>query len=143
MGSKKYRNRIRRLKSGEVVAPWAHAGGGGKKLSAAIIDVAQPLLDEATEFQDHMMILGIAACAWSMALLPTPQMRATEILAAIKKMGFSESDGATFDQLKQAFEFMIERRLELYPDDSRIALTYEFVDAGNGKTQFNVVGTLS
>lgn len=152
MGSKKYRNRpgsskkatadsLQRL--GEKYAR-KHGRGGGfvinqeNKLSAAIIDIAQPLLDRAETPEDKKDVLHMALVAWMTAVLPEDH-GGPNVLESMREV--CGDDPEAIAVMEVGFEGMLERKRTLYPDDRRVPLDYEMEVIGD-KLQFNVVGTV-
>ena len=95
------------------------------KASAALIDLAQPLLEEAEEGdrKGRRMCLMFAALAWNLSLLAADERQARMLdffndLSAAS--GYADGDRAVIlAAFEDAMAQLISRKLLLYPDDRR------------------------
>lgn len=147
MGSKEYRNRYDRETEESLLrmaGVYGQKHGGGNytinqenKLSAAIIDIVQPFLDEAETPAAKEGVLNMGVSAWLAALLPEHNA-VDQVREHIQKMCGDNPE--VMAGMQADFEKAIERKRRLYPDDMRMPLDFEIKLIGD-KLQFNVVGT--
>lgn len=103
----------------------------GEKMSEVIEDFAAPLLEDADSLEQVRRALAFAMVAWNYALRDEPDRAKPEPAHAALL-----SDPI----VKQAFESLVARKQELYPDNQRAVLDYELIPTSSGY-RFNVIST--
>ena len=106
--------------SDEALAPRSSVG----KASAALLEVADPLLELARDQGEMEKALALALVAWNLSLLPmTERMNRTARVMEDIVPGFAEDEQVTREELCDDFcEMMaalISRKLQLFPLDDR------------------------
>lgn len=122
MGSKKYRNR--------------HVN---KKLSAAIVDIAQPFLDNAETEEDMRGILNMAVSAWLVSVLPEDVSAYKVIEEKLDQEYGNEPE--LYEAMMGLFDFLLMRKQALYPNDMRVPMDYSIKEV-DGALRLNVASTL-
>jgi len=91
------------------------------KLSEAVLEVGEPLLNEASSREQFEQAIMLTVMAWNFSLMDPGDV--TDALGrAIEKTNSDFDDAYAFVQLLGA---LIDRKLELYPDDDRMIIDYE------------------
>lgn len=111
-------------------------GKGKEKMSEILIDFAEPLF-EFTENEDA--VYHLAMIAWNASIMPENQ-RDKIINEAV--MFIPKDDSQFRADLKTVLKSLIQRKLELYPNNKRVMVGYEFTESGN-KRILNVLSTLN
>jgi len=111
----------------------------GVKLSEALLEVCQPLLDTAEGNPDRIrkcMMLGIMG--WNLACVPdSPVDDVVSKLAASAGSGPDAKEAVRM--LRATIEHIKARKLELYPDINMLIMEHEVVFRGSSM-QVNVAG---
>jgi hypothetical protein len=96
---------------------------GVEKMSEILSGFARPLLDMCDSKEDYAKFLRLAVVAWNAALLPEQEragfLHDTKITDVLGPQGM------------QIMEYLIERKLDLFPDKKRPVLDIEAVDLGD------------
>jgi hypothetical protein len=121
---------------------------GGSKLSAALIELCEPFEPENLSTKEFENLIALAAVAWNIAVLPKEE-RLEKLTAFIETMPNmkeeleSEIDTVLHDDSKDTdfapattmlhfIGAMIQRKDELFPNDSRLVLNYNVKDSPKG-----------
>ena len=107
------------------------------KLSAAVIDIAEPMLQGCGEDEDYKQCLIMAVMAWNLSLMPETDRE--EILrATFLKHDMSKRD---FEEYKAGLAMLIEQKMLLYPNDNRVIMDYEIFQDGD-EMRLEVAGSI-
>ncbi len=100
--------------------PFAKAGSTvSSDLAAIIIDYAAPLLQHCVDFSSREKAISYAILGWNLALeKPAVQERERQ---EIEEM--METDER--EQMHQLFDFLIQRKKQLFPDNRFYIVDYE------------------
>lgn len=109
-----------------------NATPGVKKMSAVILDFAQPWLAEARDDQDAHDILGVAVLAWNLSLLSPPECERQFQELLVPKLG---------RQHQIIVRKMITRRRTHFANHYRQVLDYVIGSKGN-QLNLEVLSTL-
>jgi hypothetical protein len=109
---------------------------GVDKLSGIILDFAEPFLELGLQ---EKVILTLAIIAWNISMFPEED-RASKIEELIEKH-IPHDDPRYLTILKATIAAMVLRKLQMYPDNKRLILGYDFTESGDGMT-LNVLSTL-
>ena len=121
---------------------------GGRKLSAALIELCEPFEPENLSAKEFEKLIALAAVAWNIAVLPKED-RLEKLTAFIETMPNmkeelkSEIDTVLHDNSKDTdfapattmlhfIGAMIQRKDELFPNDIRLVLNYNVKDCPEG-----------
>jgi hypothetical protein len=105
--------------------------GAAEKMSEVIEDFAEPLLSRADSPDDVTKALQIAMAAWNYSLLDEAAKAEPDC-----PYSFLFAD----PNMRSVFEFLLERKRRLYPENTRAILDFQLVPNGT-EFQFNVVST--
>lgn len=108
------------------------SGNPGEKMSDVIRDFAEPLLQDAQSVEEVRKALGIAMAVWNYSLLDDairakPDSKTAELLSN--------------PALRAIFDFLIARKQQLYPENRRIIVDYQFHFGPENTIAFNVIST--
>jgi len=108
---------------------------GRRKMSESILHLAEPLLDLS---MDEEKAVSLATIAWNLSLVPNDERGSTleKLLRPV-----AEKDPEMEREMRGMLKDLVERKLELYPDDRRMILGHEIAGAGDD-IMLNVVSTL-
>ncbi|MBF0592028.1 MAG: hypothetical protein HQL02_08060 [Nitrospirae bacterium] len=107
---------------------------GYKNLSDLIVEYARPMLDEAETVEMQKQAIEIAIFCWKTSLLPEDE-RIKEIETMVKE-NKSGREGAV-----EMIKYMIDRRLNIYPDVNRQIMVHEVAKLDNGMLVFYLAST--
>lgn len=108
----------------------------GIKISEAVIQTAQTLLDKTETIEDQKHVLTLASFAWNYSSFDEEhQVRSLEQLAGSFKG--KESDQVIKSYIEMV-KFLAKQKQEMFPDIKCMIMTYDFVDQGNDQMSFNV-----
>ncbi len=96
---------------------------GQEKMSAIILDLAKPLLEESDEFDWKLAALDLTVIAWNLSLAPEAEQERLQ-------REFPQMFGDP--KARDIFDFLLERKAELYPDNQRVIVDYEIRPKGSG-----------
>ena len=123
------------LSEGPISGETAILTSESRKMSKNILHLAEPLLEHS---EDEEGALSVATIAWNLSLIPEDERgpKLEKLLRpAAKKVPEIERG------MRVLLKDLVERKLELYPDDRRMILGHELARTGED-TMFNVVSTL-
>lgn len=121
MGSKKSRNRT-----------------VNNKLSAAIIDIAQPFLEDVKTNEDGRGVLNMAISAWLVSVLPKDTL-AYELIEEKVEQEYGD-DPELLKTMMGIFDLLLLRKQALYPNDMRVPIDYSYEEV-DGKIRLIVAST--
>jgi hypothetical protein len=104
--------------SSERASSWK----GQKKISACLVELARLWLHEDADPELWRTGICLAAIAWNLTLLPRPE-RGREVEQMLS--GAGELTGVDSDFLGFILEGLMERKLQLYPDDPRLVINWQ------------------
>src|ERR1700733_11779917 len=110
-----------------------HNPQGVRKMSEVLLDFAQPLLDNADNFESQQKAIIIAALAWNLSL-SNPVSRMFEL----RKLFREVSIGASTEDFKQVLKGLIIRKKEKFSDVRRLILDWKLIRS-NGRLHLDVV----
>lgn len=98
-----------------------------QKISAALLDLVDPYLDDAPvlELDQAGSIVGLGALAWNLSLLPK-----SERDRQIRKVT-QDPEVPDPEFLEEILQHLIQRKLDLFPDDTRRVLDWEVREEGD------------
>lgn len=105
-------------------------------MSEIIIEFAQPILRTAESFEMQKRALSVAMIAWNMSLMDDFNTQLEKLCNEMNKP-YDKQFASDKDSI---ILFLIQRRLELYPDVKRLVMDYDIIDTGNG-LHLNVVSS--
>ncbi len=109
---------------------------GVRKMSEIILEFAEPLLNEAETIKMKKSAIALTMVALNMSLIKKFDDDFNKLNSEM-----SDLSGQQFAiDTASAVSFLIQRKLELYPDVKRFIMDYDFVDTGSG-FHLNVVST--
>jgi hypothetical protein len=111
------------------------AGDESRKMSESILHLAEPLLEHS---MDEERALSLAAIAWNLSLIPEDE-RGPMLEKLLRQA--AETDPEIERGLRVLLKDLVERKLELYPDDRRMILGHELAQTGEDM-MLNVVSTI-
>jgi len=113
------------------------------KASAALIDFAEPLLDDDDDHHARYNSLMLAMLAWNLSLLDPGKRKENmrSILEAVPEL-LGEGDGEVLYQFENLITELISRKLMLYPFDRRCLVNFELRETSDG-WRVNVASTLA
>jgi len=108
----------------------------GIKISQAVIQTAQTLLDKTETIEGQKHVLTLACFAWNYSSFDDEKReRSLEQLAVSFK-------GKESDQMVKSYiemvKFLAKQKQDMFPDIKCMVMTYDFVDQGNNEMDFNV-----
>jgi hypothetical protein len=107
---------------------------------AGHLDIAKPILDSEMTVEEKRDIVEIAILAWTLSLdIGTVNEIA---LKKIIRSAFPNANEKSITSLMIFIVAMISRKLDLYPNDTRVPLHYE-IKCEEENLFFNVIGTHS
>jgi hypothetical protein len=127
--------RLRRKGAGGYEVEPLRAGGKpqGGKLSAAILDFAQPLTENVDD--DHFEpAVALAILCWNVALLPEDRQEA-ELRQIASEMARDAPAGYA-DETMTWTRWLVNRKKKLFADDRRMVVDYTFEDRGDSHHLF-------
>lgn len=106
-----------------------------RKMSENILHLAEPLLEHSENVESA---LSLATIAWNLSLIPEDE-RGPMLEKLLQSA--AEKDPELVRGMRVLLRDLVERKLELYPDDPRMILGHELARTGEN-SMFNVVSTL-
>jgi hypothetical protein len=106
-----------------------------RKMSENILHLAEPLLEHS---ENEEGALSLATIAWNLSLIPEDE-RGPMLEKLLRPA--AEKDPEQERGMRVLLRDLVERKLELYPDDRRMILGHELAKTGED-SMFNVVSTL-
>lgn len=95
-------------------------------LASVIVDYAEPLLQHCTTFAAREKALTYAVLAWNLSLEePVAQEQERQHLEEMVEAGERE-------QIHQLFDYLLQRKRELYADNRFYIVDYELIRHGEG-----------
>lgn len=131
MASRKKKNRQATARRNEI------AQGGEPKMSAVILKLAEPLLQQVRDNPKRAeMVVTLAIAAWNKAMLPVEKQPGIEkeIIDTLVPKGGRAEDVGVICEVMDAIE---ERRKKLFPKLRRYIATHDF-KMSHGKMMLNV-----
>jgi hypothetical protein len=122
-------DRFQKKHPGSVVIP----NGAGEKMSEVMEDFAEPLLRHAESPEQVKAALLVAMTAWNYAILEESSVDPDDGLNSALL-----DDSAT----RQVFEFLLERKRQLYPNNRRVIVDFELIPNGT-EYRFNVLSNFA
>jgi hypothetical protein len=108
-----------------------------EKMSEVILDFAQPLLDMSDNDEATQKAIDFAIVAWNFAIIKerSGEQALEEMMRKTAKPG---TDEAMIERYKPHFDMLFQRKRELFPDNQRMILDYEFTESRD-KFHLNVL----
>lgn len=106
-----------------------------RKMSENILHLAEPLLEHSQNLEGA---LSLAAIAWNLTLVPEDE-RGPMLEKLLRPA--AEKDPEMELGMRVMLRHLMERKLELYPDDLRMILGHELAQTGED-SMLNVVSTV-
>lgn len=106
-----------------------------RKMSENILHLAEPLLEHS---ENEEGALSLATIAWNLSLIPEDE-RGSMLEKLLRQA--AETDPEMEHGMRVLLMDLVERKLELYPDDRRMILGHELSQTGEN-SKLNVVSTL-
>jgi len=105
----------------------------GKKMSEALLDFAEPLLDTFDNDECFEGIISIAAMCWNTSFLPEKEQHKM-FRSIVDELG--KSDLLTRHEIEDCTRMLLERKKALFADDRRMIVNYKVVDEKDGQRLF-------
>jgi len=99
-----------------------------EKMSEVILEFAQPLLDVVNDDASTKHIIAFAIDAWNFAIIQE-QSGSKALEKMMRETAKSGTDEATIVRYKPYFDMLFQRKRELFPDNQRMILDYEFTES--------------
>ena len=111
---------------------------GLPKLSAAILDYAQPLFEDCDSRQARKNAVAIAIMCWNCSLFPddTAADKVAEMIDTL-----TQDDATQRPVLDQLFEFMTMRKKLFFAEDKRSVSDFNIVDLEDGDFHLRVISS--
>ena len=111
---------------------------GQPKMSAVILELVQPLLEQHGKSAEKVeALISLAVAGWNKSLLPADLQPAIEtelINGFVPRDGSAEAVGVAIDLM----DHVADRRAKLYPNLRKLIVDYEVIIA-NGQLTLNVL----
>jgi hypothetical protein len=107
--------------------------GYTRKMSDVIVELAQPLIDQAANPEQFRMAISLASLCWNLSLAPTDE-QAAMINDALPEL--VKPDEST-DDVRQIMASLVARKEALFPNDRRLITNYRV--SGGGPEDANIV----
>jgi hypothetical protein len=126
---------LRRVRASDVGAKMRilKNAAGVEKMSQVIEDFAEPLLDQCSRTEQQRGVIGLATIAWNLSLLPEEKLQQELNEKILPKLG---------PKMGGILASMVRRKQELYPNNQRPILDYEFTETGPDSFLLNVVSPI-
>jgi len=98
-----------------------------EKMSEVILEFAQPLLDISDD-EATPKAIDFAIVAWNFAIIQE-QSGPQTLEEMMRKTAKPGTDEATIERYKPYFDMLFQRKRELFPDNQRMILDYEFTES--------------
>jgi hypothetical protein len=95
------------------------------RLSERLVDLIAPYREEGLTSQRYEMLIGAAATAWNLSLLPEAE-RPEALRRAFRKANVREVEAAAEVIVK-----LMRRKEQLFPDDNRTIVSWEVSESGD------------
>ena len=122
---------IARTRKGSTGQEIVRPSPGEIKMSDAIHEFAEPLLESAKTFKEKKAAISVAILAWNMTLLPEKD-RAENMEKLMRHMDSSGADPESDAENREIMAYLIARKNELFPDITRAILDYDMVETPDG-----------
>jgi hypothetical protein len=106
------------------------------KLSEALAALIEPYREDESDAAGLKSLVGLGAIAWNLAMFPESKRG-----AALSEMT-KDLKGRDREVLNIVVAQLVRRKLELFPDDRRMIVSYEVTDSG-GKYHLAVGSALA
>ena len=106
-----------------------------RKMSAIILEFAQPWLDQCETFQEEKDVLTLSVSAWNLSL-SKGQTSKKLITSKLKKAGINTING------KPVIGKLIEKRRKKYAEYAFEILNFSYIEKSNGSTNLTVLGCM-
>jgi hypothetical protein len=93
------------------------------KLSAALVELIAPYREDGLTRESYEALVGAAATAWNVSLLPDGQH--DEAIAE----GIAKAEAEDPELLAQILSAMLRRKRERFPDDARVIVHWELAES--------------
>lgn len=110
--------------------------GTDEKMSAVLLDFAEPLLDKLEDYPTIEKAISFAAVIWNLSLLPKSEQK--KGLEDILKM-FDDPEMRKIG--KDIAIMLLDRKEKCFPNNKRFIINYEF-GMKNGEPWLNVASTI-
>jgi hypothetical protein len=96
-----------------------------RKISAALLELVDPYLDDAPELDQVRSLAGLGTLAWNLSLLPmSERSRRIREVAQDSKVPDREA-------LTEILQHLVQRKIDLFPDDTRRIFDWEVREEGD------------
>lgn len=111
------------------------------KLSVAIGRLIQPFEHEADSYDSYHTLVGFACAAWNASLVKETERSAMvdEFIRSVLKRGAPRE---VRDDFRAIILELIERKLKLFPKDTRFIANYELEDLGKGDYHLTIASVM-
>lgn len=107
--------------------------GYARKMSDVIVELAQPLIEQATNPEQFQMAISLASLCWNLSLAPAEE-RAAMVNDALQKL---VKPGESTDDIRHVMASLVARKEALFPNDRRLIINYRI--SGGGPEDAHVV----
>lgn len=107
--------------------------GYTRKMSDVIVELARPLIEQATNPEQFQMAVSLASLCWNLSLAPAEE-RAAMLNDALQKV---VKPGESTDDIRQVMASLVARKEALFPNDRRLITDYWV--SGGGLEDANIV----
>ncbi len=94
----------------------------GTKLSEAILEFAEPLMDKCETVVQQKRLIDLAILAWNISYLPKDQQE-QEKEKIIKNLWRGDSEAQSF--MKAMFDCLLERKEKYFAHEKRVIINYD------------------
>lgn len=141
MASQKRMSRKIEHRFGEQQEIWL--GQTELKMSEVILALVKEWWDECETADEHRNALTLVCAAWNMSFLPIEERERhmqAELCKTLKKSAISAEEQHA---LQTMINYIIQKKLQYYPDINRMIVDYELIDTRDGDYHLNIASTLS
>ena len=89
------------------------------RLSERLVDLIAPYREDGLTSQGYEMLIGAAATAWNLSLLPAPEQ------PAALRYAFRNANVRGVEAAAEVIVGLMRRKEQLFPDDCRTILSWE------------------
>lgn len=100
-----------------------------EKLSHRVLEIARPLLDEASSPQSQHNSVSLGILCWNAALIDPSRPERTVLAPAVERLELSPQEE---NLVWRGIQDVIERKQRLYPNDRRLVVDYRFTPGPDG-----------